>query len=399
MIELGICNDEVVISSDGRYFTSRDGDDYSQLGNCIGRNTNLKTLYVKLDSIGLSATDSGFFDGIKQNSSIDKFKLSGYSGDIRHPIGEVGCELLKAFRENNSCNLTDLRIWCCDISSIDERVIINTTLRRCTNLKTLHFNYNNLTCEELLPMVEAIKGNSSLQRLSLFSNRIRNVGCETLATLLQDPTCNLVTLDLHDNQTGNEGAIAIANSLANNNKLKKLNLNRNEMGIQSLVEDAFSRVLCNTTSINDIYSSNHSLETLSLSTLSRDSLAFLLQLNEGTNKNQVAIRKILRYHPSIDMEPFFEWGSEDGRNLMALPYVVDWFDRAGESVGDDESGESSDDSSKSDHSSVFSVSDDYDYQVKKKKLTAIYQFALAMPVLFVPPSHTKVNDKKRKRVT
>ena len=38
------------------------------------------------------------------------------------------------------------------------------------------------------------------------------------------------------------------------------------------------------------------------------------------------------------------------------------------------------------------------YDIKKRKLTAIYQFAQAMPVLFVPASHIKMDNKKRKRL-
>ena len=377
LIELGICNDDLALSSGGRYFKSTEGGDYSRLGSCVKRNTNLKILFVKLEDIGLSATDSGFFEGIKQNSSIDKFKLSGYSGNIPYyrPLGYVGCELLKAFQENSS-NLIDLRIWCCDISSIDERIIINTTLSSCTNLQTLHFNYNNMTAEQLLPMVEAIRGHQQLKGLSLPSNRIGNVGCETLATLLADPNCNLLTLDLHNNEISEEGAIAIANSLTNKNKLKKLDLSRNQMGDQSIVEDAFSRVLCNTTSINSIHSSNHTLETLIMNQRIRQLHDFRLQQNEETNKNQVAIRKILLYHPNIEMEPLYGWGSEDEWSLKALPYVIGWFDRAREAVANDD-GES--------------------YDVDAKALSAIYHFTKDMPLMFIPSCHNKADDKKRKR--
>ena len=57
-------------------------------------------------------------------------------------------------------------------------------------------------------------------------------------------------------------------------------------------------------------------------------------MNEETNKSHVAIRKILKYHPNIDMKPLFEWGAnEDGeQTLKALPHVVDRFERAKEAV-------------------------------------------------------------------
>ena len=90
-------------------------------------------------------------------------------------------------------------------------------------------------------------------------------------------------------------------------------------------------------------------------------------MNNGANKSHVAIKKILKYHPNIDMEPFFEWNmeGEGERNLKALPYVIAWFEKAEEAVAGEE--ESS-------------------YNIEERKLSAIYQFAQAMPLLFVPAS-------------
>jgi len=384
LIQLGICNkDDILSRTKGRFFTSSDGDDYSRLGSCIGNNTNLKTLYVELGCIGSLQTDSGFFEGIKQNSSIQTFMLSGWP---RSPVGDVGCKLLKVFQENSS-HLTTIHIWCCDIRSAAERVIINTALSICRNLKTINFNHNYMTDEQLLPMVEAIRGHRSLEELSLHSNRIGNAGCEALSTLLEDPNCNLHTLDVQTNQVGNEGATAIINSLSDNNKLKKLNLITNEFVDHDSARNAFIGLLCKTSSINDIHSSNHTLLQLfgGQEWRMRDELASLLKLNKGSNKSHVAIIKILKYHPNIETEPLFEWGSNDERNLMALPYVVAWFDRAKEAVEDIDRG----DDYRVDYYFQFEA-----WEVEEKKLTAIYEFALAMPVLFIPTS-----DKKRKRVS
>ena len=92
------------------------------------------------------------------------------------------------------------------------------------------------------------------------------------------------------------------------------------------------------------------------------------------------MKKILQYCPNI-VESLFEWGSGDERNLMALPHVVDWFDRAKEAVEHVDENDSSD-------SSVSNDSDDYDYKVEEKKLTAIYEFALAIPLLIIPTYHS-----------
>ena len=79
------------------------------------------------------------------------------------------------------------------------------------------------------------------------------------------------------------------------------------------------------------------------------------------------------------MEPLFEWNmeGEGERDLKALPYVAAWFDRAREAVAGEERGGSC--------------------NIEKRKLTAIYQFAQAMPLMFVPSSHAKGGDNKRKR--
>ena len=61
-------------------------------------------------------------------------------------------------------------------------------------------------------------------------------------------------------------------------------------------------------------------------------LCGLLSLNKEQNKDHVATKKILRYHTQIDMEPPFEWSSEDERSIKSPPFVIAWFERAKEAV-------------------------------------------------------------------
>ena len=142
----------------------------------------------------------------------------------------------------------------------------------------------------------------------MYENRIGNAGCHAIATLLADTNSNIQTLVLDDNQIGNEGATVIANSLSNNNKLMRLDLEENP--IDASADGIFCRALCNTSSVNDTYRSNHTLKELVLSDEQEeqdvDHLATVLDLNKGTDKSHVAIKKILKYHPNIDMEPLFE---------------------------------------------------------------------------------------------
>ena len=125
---------------------------------------------------------------------------------------------------------------------------------------------------------------------------------------------------------------------------------------------------------SDVYSSNHTLQSLDLPRhMNGDLLQSLLKLNEITNKSHVAIKKILN-HSNIDMGPMFEWDAEDEPSLKALPYVISWFERAGKAV------------------SAFPG-----YNIEERKLDAIFQFARAMPLFFVQPSYIDEGSKKRKR--
>lgn len=83
--------------------------------------------------------------------------------------------------------------------------------------------------------------------------------------------------------------------------------------------------------------SNHTLFRLRLYTSDDDvrmlgrNLASLIRLktkgskirNRETANKEVALEKILEYHPNMDMEPLFYWD-------LGEPYVIDWFDRAEE---------------------------------------------------------------------
>ena len=81
-----------------------------------------------------------------------------------------------------------------------------------------------MTAAQLPQIIDTIRGHNKLENLYLEYDNIGDVGCETLATLLEDPNCNLRSLDFRHNQIGDAGATAIANSLSGNVKLQKIYL-------------------------------------------------------------------------------------------------------------------------------------------------------------------------------
>ena len=186
--------------------------------------THLESLRVALgDECALDVASKEFFDGLRRNSSINNVTLH-----CNHQIlvGGVEHEILKSYQKISN-NLTYL---CINEAILDNGGgdVITESLRWCNNLKSTNLGDNRITAEQLLPIVEAIKGgcHTSLEKLFLYGNRVSNAGCHALATLLVDTNCNLKLLSLERNQIVNEGATAIANSLANNTKLKSLYLTR-----------------------------------------------------------------------------------------------------------------------------------------------------------------------------
>ena len=363
------------------------GFDFNRLGIAIATNNFITKLWVHLDdSLPRGITGTEFYDGLKQNSSISNLLIECNVNS--RDLNRVGRKILEAYQEN-SVNLTNISISNAANLHNGGAVGITTALECCTNLESINLFNCNITAEQILPMVDAMKGLQSLEQLFLNDNRIGyrdalgvSIGCEALATLLKAANCNIHTLELRNNTITNEGAITIANSLANNTKLQKLDLSHNPIVLDS-VWGKFSNALCNTSSVNDTYSSNHTLQTLRLNYC--DISNSLLRLNKCTNKSHVAIKKIIKHHPDIDMEPLYGWNKDGEWTLKSLPYVVAWFERACAAKA-----------AEVDESRAFIRALGRD-RINRRTLSSIYKFAKAMPMLFVPADHVKTDKKKRKR--
>jgi len=377
------------------HFNSSEVDDYSTLGEHIKSNTHLTTLEVRIhqsETLRSAAVSEGcvgrtFFEGLKQNSSIKELTLKS-SVDI---VCGVWRPILRSYFQNN--NLIRLNID--SISFPDHHIAqsICFALGRCTNLREMKLLNCRMTADQLVPLIVGLRGEGvrlrrchSLEVLDLSGNVIGDYGCRVLSTLLEDPSCNLHTLDVTNNDISSSGTDALANSLVNNKKLKKLYLVAGYSRIHKQVLHDFTRLVCNTTSISATFCSNHTLTSLvrriyPWSATSVDEyLSNILTLNEGTNKSNVTIKKILQHNHVIDMTPLFQLDSEDEWSLKLLPYTFAWFEKARKAVSND----------------IF-LPPQTKRELRTRKLSAIYQFAHAMPMLFVPVTHTKVEGKKRKR--
>jgi len=322
--------------------------DLARIGDAIGANTQLQRLDIRSVNalIEMDANNAAFFEGIKDNNSIHHLGLylDPFLGLVRDILNEVVA--------NNNI-LTSIELDRCTLGN-GGTGILTAALTSCTSLKSIRLKDCSIDDDILEEFVSGIIGLHQLRTLDLSGNNFGRAGCEALATLLKESNSNLCHLRLGRNiRIDDNCATILANALKGKNKLKILRFYPNNT-ITGRGWDAFSEVLCDTSSVNNTFLSNHRL-ILENHDRFTTNLSSLLRLNLGTDKKQVATQKILRHHTHLDMKPFLEW------DLRVLPVAVSWFNRVRDDARNDES------------------------NVDAKKLSSIYQFVRALPIECVTP--------------
>lgn len=173
--------------------------------------------------------------------------------------------------------------------------------------------------DRITALVRGIEQNRSIARLSIVRDPLGDSVLSFLSSILRSKSCSLTTLclKLGNTRVSDEVAVALADALKDNKSLKQLCFDSRDL--TSVGWSAFSKLLCDTSSVNNTYLSNHTLRVLGWS--DHDDVKQLLALNKQANK-QVATRKILKYHPDLDVGPFLAKSK-----LKLLPLVMSWFER------------------------------------------------------------------------
>ncbi|EJK59796.1 hypothetical protein THAOC_19940, partial [Thalassiosira oceanica] len=194
--------------------------------------------------------------------------------------------------------------------------------------------------------------------LNIWGNALCAGGTGVIAASLANPECRLESLNLRGCNIGDEGTATLADGLRNNQRLTDMSLGDNNITERGW--NAFSSILCDTSSINATYNSNHTLRDLGgYGVQIPQSIEMMLRFNQGKDKSGVAANKILQAHRHLDMRPLF------GRELGLLPYVVAWLDHFAKSRPD-------------------------------LKLSSIFEFVRAMPMKVTDGVVAKAKGVKRK---
>ena len=327
-------------------------------------------------------------DGIRRNKSIRRPVVWGRDRPFEDG---AGFEILDAFAAH-SANYTRFELWRCGLGGEGggggesaAAGVVASFLGGCINLVEVKMTSCRLDRDQLVHLVGPASsyGLRRLTALDLDGNDVGSTGgCDVVAGLLRDPACALRVLRLGRNGVDGVGASILAASLADNVNLEELHLGGNP-GIASAVGlGAFSRLLCDVSTVNATYLSNHTLSVLGVmppfapefrcleeslrlngTTSSSSDLATTTPGNSsgGRRRSDAGKRKVLRYHPTLDVGPLLEY------DLKLLPHVVDWFDgaaaaRTATGGGDGGGG------------------DDDEYDVALRKQTALFQFVRDLPM-------------------
>ena len=294
-------------------FVIDEGDDLGWLGYFVGKCEVLEELYFyHLPDWGDEI--NSFFDSMSQNRSIEYLHIFDYFHigadgwsrlgnflennrnlarfEVEHFVVEQeGIQhLASAFGQMNHNSLKDLSMNSVDISDEgltelvtglrsqsqleclyldnnrigrDGCVALGNMLSRwphSNNLKKLDLGRNVIDDGGLQVLVEGLMNCCSLKALDLGGNRlITAAGLNSLFPLLQSKSHSLEILRLTWMAFGDEGAIALAEGLRGNTSLKQLSLSPETSGMTSVGWSAFSKLLCDTSTINNTYLSNHTL--------------------------------------------------------------------------------------------------------------------------------------------
>eukprot|EP00956_Cyclotella_meneghiniana_P039118 scaffold165819_cov36-Cyclotella_meneghiniana.AAC.2 len=268
---------------------------------CIGSlyrglesNTSITRLKLDMDFF----PSSGVFPTLNLNRAQFKEKLKHLTLSSEKPIQMNQRDMVLPLLESTSLGSFDI----CDCRFSTEAVYTRI-ISACTKVKRLDIKYMNRT------------------------------ECATaLATLFRDRRSTLSQFNVYRNMSV-ENSNIILDGLAGNTTLKKLLMTNDD-----LETSKFERLLCNTSSIEGIHNSNHTLEDVTFSGLSisflRHSPRFYsplgrdldvapfvrecLELNKDTNKDKVIRTKIARYYfcGEFDIAPFVNM------NVKLLPQVM-----------------------------------------------------------------------------
>lgn len=292
------------------------------------------------------------------------------------PTDEQSAEIITAL--GNHIQLKVIGISCTLMNTMGCHALA-TILGDLPHLRTINLPFNCINDEGVEVLVDGLANGSRVRSLDLSSNTrhqdgeraaITNRGCIFLSSLLASKECTLMKLSLRSyDSIDDDGLELLANALIGNYTLGTLDISW-WTRITLRGWSTLSKLLCDTSSVNNTFLSNHTLKCLAKSRMAREEVPpqsdvmHYLQLNELSDKKQVAITKILQHHNDFDMSGLIEW------EFKVLPLVIKWLETAN------------------------AYPTRFEKNIEQRMLSVLYQFIRGMPMLYVE-SHILSNYARK----
>jgi len=327
----------------------------------IGIGSSLKCLYLSDNSIGNEGLSS-LVDALQTCTGLETLNLS--RNDFSSAAAGLGS--LSTLLQRYEVNLKNLELSSCRINDEGLRALSQGAANHC-------------------------------EEIDLFPNEsITSTGLSYLSSSIRSDSCRLETLDLRGIPVGDNEMEVLALGLAGNKSVRSLYLVDlgDDISVTSAGWLAFTTALCDTSSVNSTYLSNHTLCNICIGedidtnieeyilpfiprqdaiwgeTIQPQQISRYLQLN-GRHPRYAARCKILMSHKHLDMAPLLHWG------LKFLPLAVAWFERAKPctalTIYDEDPDLRSPDLRRR-------VLDESDEAFESRALSAVYEFVRGMPM-------------------
>ena len=312
-----------------------------------------KTIEI-LELGNLAATEDGpnlMISGLDLTSSLKTLNLGG--GLHEHITDNVMLSLANTLA--NRSTLEELKFDnCTAVTSIGWLELSRALGSSCSSLKKLELLGTSIDDNVITALVNELSRNTTLEVLVISCHESRPItsqGWLGLSRLFGSNLSNLREFDISDNGIDDDTIISFINELSQNeNSLLKRFIIRVEEGYLGSdppidpandIWDSIMNLLCNTSSVDATYFSNHALcslggfvvEELDEYSDDDDSDIFefemplkvydLLEMNEDDDKKQVARKKIIKHHFSGD----FNLNALIGSDQKLLPHKISWFGR------------------------------------------------------------------------
>jgi len=355
------------------------------LANALSKNTSLKCLDFTSSRVDEDEAVE-LCNSLVKNNTLKCLKLSNT------PMSSVGLRSLSNRYQYLISSLTYLDLSYCrppiddqEASILGGAINVNTTLKGLilnnignsitsagwqafsvclqspnSTLTRLSLDACNLDDEKMIIIATTLANNSMITDLDLNQNVSIGVrGWQSLSSCLSSPISALKRLGMFGCNLNDEIVIGFAEELSHNTSLCALSL-WNNSGIANRSWDALHRTICNTSSIEAIFESNHTLHYVGRSL--DHNITSSLQLNENQDKKQVARQKIIQHYflkdEDVDVREFVTM------DMNVLPQAMTWIGKEHDDVGG--------------HTLMFAV-------------------LKGMPCLFDTESKTRASSKARKK--